>query len=187
MSDDRKQDDGPVVDLEVMKLGLCRAHGAAEVVHHENSDFDILVFPTSIQEVIDPNEPAECGLGFYLTSPEGQSSGWECGWDCPRQDMEQVLRLAVRRLREWGGFVRDRGSGGGIPEVIGRRKTGGDDRGVRLESLVVSGVRYTSKQAIARFMKASAAAEDEAVIQPAKKPTHPRPRKAATTGKWVKP
>src|SRR5262245_44916336 len=59
--------------------------------------------------------------------------------------------------------------------------TRGNSRGIKLESLIISGVRYTSRQAIARFLRAASAAEDgradEAVTRRAKKATHPGPRR----------
>ena len=100
MSDPQKQDDDSVVDLEVMKLGLGCAYGAAEVVHHENPDFEIRVFRTSIHEHVDFDAPAPRQVGFYLTSPQGESSLLQCGWDRTRQDMEQMLRALVQMLRE---------------------------------------------------------------------------------------
>jgi hypothetical protein len=52
--------------------------------------------------------------------------------------------------------------------------TRGDGRGIKLDSLVISGVRYTSKQAVGRFLRAASAAEDGradgAVTRPAKQP-----------------
>jgi hypothetical protein len=101
MRDDQKRDDGPVVDLEVVRLGLTCAYAAAEVVHHENPDFEIRVFPMNIQEIDDLLEPVSRGVGFYLTSPGGQSGFWKCDWDRTRQVMEQVLRGVIRGLREW--------------------------------------------------------------------------------------
>jgi hypothetical protein len=65
--------------------------------------------------------------------------------------------------------------------TILRLCTRGDKKGIRLESLVISGVRYTSKQAVGRFLKAASAAEDGrpdgAVTRRAKKATHPGPRR----------
>jgi hypothetical protein len=47
----------------------------------------------------------------------------------------------------------------------------GDRNGVRLESLKLSGVRYTSRQAIARYLRAASEAQDRA---PAKVPSAAR-------------
>jgi hypothetical protein len=47
--------------------------------------------------------------------------------------------------------------------------TQGDRRGVRLESVMVSGVRHTSREAIARFLRAASVAEDEN-LGPRRKP-----------------
>jgi hypothetical protein len=55
----------------------------------------------------------------------------------------------------------------------------GNRQGIRLESLLISGVRYTSRQAVGRFLRATSAAEESLVdgANGAAKAVHPGPRR----------